>query len=218
MPMLDYTLPAPGSGGELVLTERQLLQSVVEIARHAFHAVASSVFLIDAANGELVFEAVAGEGTDTLPGARLPGNSGIAGWVTKSGQPMLVDSLRDNDLFDREAAISTGYVPENIMAVPLLRDGSCIGVLEVLDADLALRGELTDLDLLTLFSTLAANSLDLLVRARKSAAFRGLSDEQGSQLLRISEGLSRANNSATTFVGQLLSTAEQYLLQMNHGD
>ena len=48
---------------------RSLLQSTVETARAIFHAKASSVFLLDEETDELVFEAVAGEGADTLVGS-----------------------------------------------------------------------------------------------------------------------------------------------------
>ncbi|GAA2021277.1 hypothetical protein GCM10009839_17760 [Catenulispora yoronensis] len=33
----------------------------------------------------------------------------------------------------RSAAESTGYVPRAIMAVPLVHDGDCVGVIEFLD-------------------------------------------------------------------------------------
>ena len=57
---------------------RALLHATVEVARGIFHARAASVFLYDEATDELVFEAVAGEGSDTLIGQRLPSSTGIA--------------------------------------------------------------------------------------------------------------------------------------------
>ena len=54
------------------LTERGLLQSIVEVARSVFSAAAASVFLLDEDTDELVFEAVAGEGADSLVGQRFP--------------------------------------------------------------------------------------------------------------------------------------------------
>ena len=60
---------------------RALLQSTVETARAIFHAKASSAFLLDEETDELVFEAVAGEGADTLVGRRFPSSTGVAGWV-----------------------------------------------------------------------------------------------------------------------------------------
>ena len=51
---------------------RELLRSVVEVARAIFRAKASSVLLLDEAANELVFEAVVGEGEETCSGSGSP--------------------------------------------------------------------------------------------------------------------------------------------------
>ena len=51
---------------------RALLGAIVEVARSIFGAKASSILLLDADTEELVFEAVVGEGEDTLLGTRFP--------------------------------------------------------------------------------------------------------------------------------------------------
>ena len=53
-------------------SHRALLQSIVDVARAIFGAKASSVFLLDEATDELVFEAVSGEGEEDLVGMRIP--------------------------------------------------------------------------------------------------------------------------------------------------
>lgn len=168
MPASDVPLPASLTQGADDITERQLLQSVVEVARLVFGAAASSVFLVDAETGELVFEAVAGEGQSGLPGVRFPPGTGIAGWVASCGQPMIVDDLDGDTAFDRSAAESTGYVPESVMAAPLVRGGECLGVLEVLDRRRDVRDELADIELLGMLATEAAIALELLLRLRGS--------------------------------------------------
>ena len=60
---------------------RALLRSIVEVARSMFAAAASSIVLLDEEADELVSEAVAGEGEDTLIGQRYPSAKGIGGWV-----------------------------------------------------------------------------------------------------------------------------------------
>ena len=73
-------LRAAVSAGVLGAEEsyRSLLQSIVEVARAIFSAKASSVLLLDESTDALVFEAVAGEGADTLVGKRLPSDTGAA--------------------------------------------------------------------------------------------------------------------------------------------
>jgi GAF domain-containing protein len=149
---------------------RALLQATVETARGIFHAKASSVFLLDEATDELVFEAVAGEGADTLVGKRFPSSTGVAGWVLVTRQPLVVDDLTKDTRFSRDAAESTGYVPRGIMAVPLLVDDSVLGVLSVLDRPVDVPFTLAEMDVLGLFGNQAAIALDLLRRARRAQA------------------------------------------------
>ncbi|PZT77408.1 MULTISPECIES: GAF domain-containing protein [unclassified Streptomyces] len=168
-------------------TERRLLQSVVEVARHAFGAAASSIFLIDPGSGDLVFEAVAGEGDGQLVGTRFPAGTGIAGWVAASGQSMLVDDLRESRHFSGEAAASTGYVPDSIMAAPLFSEDECVGVLEVLDRGANGVREMADVELLGLLADQAAIGLELLTRLR--AADPGMRSDKALRLLEMAESL-----------------------------
>jgi GAF domain-containing protein len=147
---------------------RRLLTSVVEVARAIFHARASSIFLLDEKTDELVFEAVAGEGADTLVGQRFPSSTGIAGWVLVTRQPLVIEDVTADPRFGREAAESTGFVPKGLMAVPLLHEERSLGVLEVLDRPSDSRFSMQEMDLLTLFANQSAIALDLLQRARQA--------------------------------------------------
>ena len=154
------------------VTERQLLQSIVEVARYVYGAAASSVFMVDPETGELIFAAVTGSGGDHLVGTRFPAGTGIASWVVASCQPVIADDLADSDQFARDAAGSTGFVPSTIMAAPLIADGDCIGVLEVLDrysvTPPAAGRELHDMELLGLLAVQAALGLALLRRHERA--------------------------------------------------
>lgn len=138
------------------VAQGDLLASVVAVTRSVFGAAASSALLLDDAAHELVFAAVAGEGAQTLVGRRLPADRGIAGWVAATGEAMLVEQVSTSALFAVDVAESTGYVPESIMAAQISDGGACLGVLEVLDMSRQARGELGDLDLLTLLAGHAA--------------------------------------------------------------
>jgi GAF domain-containing protein len=212
--------PLPSGPDDTDITQRGLLQSIVEAARVVFGAMAASVFLVDRASGDLVFEAVSGEGEERLVGTRFPVGTGIAGWVAMCGEPMLVDDVNQAPEFARSAAESTGYVPRSIMAAPLIRAGECIGVLEVLDRGSRLRGELADVDLLGLLATEMAMSLDMLARFRWSAgldcgaAAAGLSPAALADvqvLQRVAERLPAAPGPVASTVSKLLAMADQLL-------
>jgi GAF domain-containing protein len=149
---------------------RKLLDSVVLTARVIFEAAASSIFLLDIATGDLVFEAVAGQGQDFLVGSRFPASAGIAGWVLDSCQPLIVDDLSADSRFARDFAESTRYVPKKLMATPVICDEEAIGVLEVLDATRSASSPLAQLELLSLFGMQAAAALRIVQRSRAARA------------------------------------------------
>ena len=189
---------------------RTLLQSVVETARAIFGAKASSVFLLDEEADELVFEAVAGEGSGTLIGKRFPSSTGIAGWVLVTRQPLVIDDLGEDPRFSREAAESTGYVPRGLMAVPLLADERALGVLEVLDRPRDSRFTLAEMDLLGVFANQAAVALDLLLRARRAQAALGGEGDAGA-LARIASRLETADEAERAAGLRLLAALEDLL-------
>ena len=189
---------------------RALLSATVEVARAIFKAKAASVFLLDEETEELVFEAVAGEGSDTLVGQRFPADTGVAGWVLVTRQPLVVEDLTQDTRFSREAAESTGFVPKGLMAVPLLTEERALGVLEVLDRPQQTRFSLAEMDLLGLFANQAAIALDLLQRARRARAALEGSGELGA-LARIAARLEEGDEERRAAGLDLLAALERLL-------
>jgi GAF domain-containing protein len=207
--MTENDLNAAVAAGVLGSEERfrELLRSVVEVARAIFRARASSVLLLDEDANELVFEAVVGEGEETLLGQRFPAGTGVAGWVLATRTPLVIEDVGRDPRFAKDVAEDTGYVPEGLMAVPLLADERALGVLEVLDRQA--KFTLEEMELLGLFATQAAVALDLLQRAREAeaalggdgrlavvarvaAALQGREDEAGARLLEALEEVLRS--------------------------
>ena len=168
--MSERDLNAAVAAGVLGSEERfrELLRSVVEVARAIFGAKASSVLLLDEAANELVFEAVVGEGEETLLGQRFPAGTGVAGWVLATGTPLVIEDVARDPRFAQDVAQDTGYVPQGLMAVPLLHEERALGVLEVLDR--TTKFTLQEMELLGLFAAQAAVALDLLQRTREAEA------------------------------------------------
>lgn len=164
--MSEDRLHAAVAAGVLGSEERfrALLRSVVEVARAIFAAKASSVLLLDEESNELVFEAVVGEGEESLLGQRFPAGTGVAGWVLATRTPLVIEDVARDPRFATDVAEDTGYVPQGLMAVPLLHEERALGVLEVLDRQS--RFTLEEMELLGLFAAQAAIALDLLQRAR----------------------------------------------------
>lgn len=147
---------------------RALLNAIVEVARSIFGAKASSIVLVDEETDELVFEAVVGEGEDTLLGMRYPAGKGISGWVLATRTPLVIEDVEQDPRHARDVAEDTGYVPKGLMAAPLLHGERALGVLSVLDRPERSLFSLQEMELLGLFSNQAAIAVDLLLKARKA--------------------------------------------------
>jgi GAF domain-containing protein len=173
----DSELRAAVASGVVGSTEsfRALLGAIVQVARAIFGAKASSILLLDEESEELVFEAVVGEGEESLLGMRFPADHGIAGWVLATRTPLVIEDVRTDPRFATDVAEGTGYVPSGLMAAPLLHDEEVLGVLEVLDRPERAHFSLQEMDLLGLFANQAAIAVDLLQKARR--AERVLADE-----------------------------------------
>ena len=190
---------------------RALLQSVVEVARAIFGAQASSIFLLDEDADELVFEAVAGEGAETLVGTRFPSSTGVAGWVLVTRQPMVIEDVSDDPRFSQEIAESTGYVPKGLMAVPLLHDEDVLGVLEVLDRPERSQFSLVEMDLLTLFANQAAIALDLLRRARHAERVLATTGEGADTVARLATTVGELEEERRDSALKLIAALEEVL-------
>jgi len=197
-------------------SHRALLQSIVDVARAIFGAKASSIFLLDEEADELVFEAVAGEGAETLVGKRFPSSTGVAGWVLVTRQSLVIEDVSQDPRFSKDVAESTGFVPKGLMAVPLLHDEQVLGVLEVLDRPARSQFSLVEMDVLGLFANQAAIALDLLRRARKAEKVLAESGEGSDVVARLAttvDGLQDEQREA----GLKLLEALDEVLKRNEG-
>lgn len=110
------------------------LQNAVVRLRSLFAAAACSCALVRDDGATLQFVAADGQGAAAIIGVELPVGRGIAGWVAMSGQPIVTTDVAKDARFARDIAESTDYIPDTILAAPLLgSDSEVVGVIEVLD-------------------------------------------------------------------------------------
>jgi len=167
------TLGVPGS-------DRELLQSIVDAAARIFGAAAASIALVDEKQQLLEFRVSYGIGNENVVGMRIPLDTGVAGYVVMTGQPIAISNVQQDARFNQDFARSTGYVPRSILAMPLLWGDRVIGVMEVLDKIDAPSFGMQDMELLGLFARQAAIAIfqsqqidqigDALVRGLKQLA------------------------------------------------
>lgn len=138
-----------------------LLHSIVETAARIFGAAAASILLVNEAEEALEFKVSFGSSDHDLVGTKFPYDKGIAGYVFMTGQPIATSNVRDDKRFDKEFAKSTGYVPNSILATPLISaDDRIIGVMEVLDKIDEASFDMQDMELMAMFAQQAALAID----------------------------------------------------------
>jgi GAF domain-containing protein len=164
----------------LPTSSQDLLQSIVDAAARIFGAAAASIALVDENREVLRFEVAYGAGQEDVVGSEISIDAGIAGYVVMTGNPIAVADVRKDPRFDQEFAKKTGYVPNSILAMPLVWNERVIGVMEVLDKIDAPSFGMQDMELLGIFAHQAA------IAIRQSQQY----DKLGDAILLGIKGLS----------------------------
>ena len=153
---------------------RALLSAIVEVARSIFGAKASSILLLDEETEELVFEAVVGEGEDTLLGTRFPAGNGNRGLGARDahaarhrGRPQR-SAVRDATSPRARATSRRGSW--RLRSCTRRGRSACSSVLDRPEQTLF---SLQEMELLGLFANQAAIAVDLLLKARRAEALLG---------------------------------------------
>ena len=136
------------------LNLRPLLQRIVTAAQALTDTQACSILLVDRKSDQLYFEAAT-----NLPGVHsilVPMEGSIAGWVVRSGEPLIVQDAQSDPRSYRKADEQSTLTTRSIIAVPMNARDKVIGVLEAINK--ANEAEFTeeDLELLTVLGDQAA--------------------------------------------------------------
>lgn len=158
-----------------------LLKSIVDAAGKIFGVAAGSILLVNEEAEALEFKVAFGPSDKDLVGSMFPYDKGIAGYVFMTGMPIATSNVKDDRRFNQDFAKSTGYIPNSILAAPLISsDDRVIGVMEVLDKLDGTSFDMHDMELMGLFAQQASMAIeqsqqidqvqDAMVRALKRLA------------------------------------------------
>jgi diguanylate cyclase (GGDEF)-like protein len=92
-----------------------------------------SLLLVDKNKKELIFEIVVGKNKDAVKNISLKIGEGIAGWVAKTGEPLLVADVSKDKRFTRKVDSVTSFKTESVVCVPLKSRGKILGVIELIN-------------------------------------------------------------------------------------
>jgi diguanylate cyclase (GGDEF)-like protein len=113
---------------------------------------AASLTLLDPAGRELAFTAARSLQPGVIDGLRLRCDQGIAGWVARHREPVLLEDASRDPRHHAALAERTGLVPRSMLCVPIVKGKALLGVIQVINK---LNGSTFDQDELRLVQTLA---------------------------------------------------------------
>lgn len=137
-----------------------LMDKILYSALTVMDATAGSILLRDDETDELVFVVVHGELEHELPGHRLPGDLGIAGWVVTHKEPQIVNNVRVDQRFSSYIDETFHFETHSLLCVPMISRDKVLGVIEVLNKFNRQDFNETDVDLLSTLAYISATTLD----------------------------------------------------------
>ncbi|MCL5429126.1 MAG: GAF domain-containing protein [Chloroflexi bacterium] len=118
-------------GASLQLDE--VLQTILEQTTKALEVEAVSLALVEPGGKDLVFRAATGKQGKKVIGLRIRMGQGIAGWVAKAGEGLIVRDAQSDPRFFAKVDEATGYKTRAVACAPIRARKKVIGVLEALN-------------------------------------------------------------------------------------
>ncbi len=180
----------------LTLYLDQVLVSILEETYHVFDALASSIWLTDLDNGELVCWQATSPYRETVLGWRMAPDQGLVGWVAQHGESLIVPDALTDPRYYPEVDACAGLTVHAILSVPLRSQHRVVGVLQVVDGrvDHFRHSDLQLVESLATTAAIAIENAQLYEQSRQEAETR-------STLLR--EVNHRVKNNLAAIIGLL---------------
>jgi putative nucleotidyltransferase with HDIG domain len=161
------------------LEHRTVRRRAMQAATELMKAEVGSLLLIDEETNRLNFEVALGDKEETVKTFHLEMGEGIAGWVAKHGEPLIVHDAKSDPRFFSEVDKKSNFITRNVVCVPVKVKEKTIGVLEAINK---LGGEAFSEEDLTIFQSLADQVAVALDNARLLAEIEELFFQTASSL------------------------------------
>ncbi len=149
-----------GRVSERVSDLEQMLLAIIQECATLLDCEAASVAIYDAENNDLVFAVALGEAETRVRQFRMRMGEGIVGQVAQEQKPYFTNDPLSNPLWSAKVDQASEFSTRNLAAVPMVRKGLLIGVLEAINCH-ADEGFLEqDLELMQLFADQVAITIE----------------------------------------------------------
>jgi diguanylate cyclase (GGDEF)-like protein len=136
-----------------------VLQTIMEKMAEYFRPDTWSLLMVDEEKDELYFAIAIGDASEALKSVRLKVGEGIAGWVAKHGEPLLVPDVYNDPRFAKRIDEMTKWQTRSIICIPLTSRHKVLGVIQLINVDMKWFGD-NELLLLQALADYAAIAID----------------------------------------------------------
>src|SRR6266403_3862939 len=112
-----------------------ILQTIMEKMAAYFRPETWSLLMVDEQKDDLYFAIAVGAAAEVLANARVKVGEGIAGWVAKHGQTLIVPDVASDPRFSRRLDEMTRWQTQSIICVPLRSRHRVLGVIQLVNVD-----------------------------------------------------------------------------------
>jgi signal transduction histidine kinase len=137
-----------------------LLELILDKAIQLLDTEAGTFMITDLDNGELEFRVARGPASEELIGKRLPTGTGLAGTAAQTGQPIIVNEVREDKRWFAQVEQDTTFRARTLLTVPLVRHNTVWGVIQLINKRNGAPFTETDQSLLITFASQAVVAME----------------------------------------------------------
>src|SRR5438270_2569577 len=113
-----------------------ILQTIMEKMAEYFRPDTWSLLMVDEQKEELYFAIAVGDAAEALKNVRLKVGEGIAGWVAKNGERLIVPDVYTDQRFAKRIDEMTKWETRSIICVPLRSKHRVLGVIQLVNVNM----------------------------------------------------------------------------------
>lgn len=113
-----------------------ILQTIMEKMAEYFQPDTWSLLMVDEEKDDLYFAIAVGDASEALKTVRLKMGEGIAGWVAKHGESLLVPDVHNDPRFAKRIDDMTKWQTRSIICIPLSSKHRVLGVIQLINVDM----------------------------------------------------------------------------------
>ncbi len=118
-----------------------ILQTIMEKMAEFFRPDTWSLLMVDEQKDELYFAIAIGDAAETLKTVRMRMGEGIAGWVARNGESLIVPDVYNDPRFAKRVDEYTKWKTRSIICVPLQSKHRVLGVIQLINCAMESFGE-----------------------------------------------------------------------------